>query len=201
MPPFMNTYGISSLLWENYSVDWLFAKDPDGNLLVRTREVQRVIKTALKITNLCLLILEWVPGASVASGLGRIAFGALFCALALARRMRNYRYQRPDGPWLLDETILTGISQIARGAIELIPFTCVVRRVVTWIPFGSVLNAVLDGSSVILDGCFRTISIVLIDLNQRVVPRDPDGRPNPNELGYERPQIVLVAEEHQEGPS
>ena len=174
MEPFRNTYGVSALAWDRYSVNWFFSNDPNADMFhifSRTPALQCAIKTALRAASFFLFVCEYSPGTSVASGLGRIVFGTSFCTLAFARHIWNKKCGRPDGPLYQDEAFLTGIAQVARGAIALLPF-------------GNVVNLALDGASILHEILLRAKGMsditVLLPL-----PTGRDGRPNPNDVAEE----------------
>ena len=138
---FLNTYGLRAINWENYNNDWFFPRKQNERHWFVDQKACELFKKTLGGMSLGLIVLEYAPGLSALAGASRIAAGLFITGLALARRICNAKAGRADGSLLQDEALLTGITQIARGAIALIPF-------------GLAVNATLDIASTCYD-CLR----------------------------------------------
>ena len=118
-----NTYGIDSI--NGYTFNQL------ADNITFPKQIRDVITTALRLHNLCLNILGYIPGVSIISGSVRILSGIVICTVTGLCGDRNASHgciiKR-----LYDEAMITGIAQIARGALE------------AFIPFGKFVNAALD---------------------------------------------------------
>ncbi len=95
------------------------------------KELRDPLVTGLKVHNLILNILGYIPGVSLVSGCVRMGTGLMMCVITLAVGERDAKSGLIIGNWY-DEAINTGISQIARGAIE------------AFVSFGQIINASLD---------------------------------------------------------
>ena len=120
----MNTYGLRSINTNTFNLKW-------HTNYVYPQQVRNALVTFLKVHNLTLNILGYIPGVSVVSGCVRMKTGLIMCAVTLAIGERNATEGKIIGHWY-DEALLTGITQIARGALE------------AFVPFGWVANASLD---------------------------------------------------------
>lgn len=120
----MNTYGLQSIHSDTFNLKW----HTDYHYPKETRDV---LVTVLRVHNLTLNILGYIPVISVVSGVLRIGTGLLMCGITLAIGDKNAEQGPIIGHWY-DEALLTGMTQIARGALE------------AFFPFGRLANAVLD---------------------------------------------------------
>lgn len=120
----MNTYGIHSVHRETFNTRY-------HDNLYFPRPLRNAVVTALRINNAVLNVLGYIPGVSLISGCVRMFVGMVIVGITLAVGDRNAREGAIIGRWY-DEAVLTGIAQIARGALE------------AFIPFGWVANAALD---------------------------------------------------------
>lgn len=127
----MNTYGLQSI---NTST---FNTAPHSNVWY-PRNSRNVIVSALRVHNLTLNVLGYIPGVSVISGCVRIGTGLLFCAMALAVGDRKATQGVIIGRWY-DEALLTGCTQIARGILE------------AFVPVGRTVNVCLDAVATIIN--------------------------------------------------
>lgn len=127
----MNTYGARSVNNETLNLR-------SHTNYVYPKEVRDVVVTGLKIHNLILNILGYIPGVAVVSGCLRIGTGLLMCAFTLAVGERDAEQGVIIGHWY-DECLLTGITQMGRGVLE------------AFVPFGRIANASLDGIATILN--------------------------------------------------
>jgi len=120
----MNTWGLRSINCDTFNTkyhsDYFYPK-----------EFRDIVVTALRLTNLTLNVLGYIPAVSFFSGMARIGVGLSICALTLAVGQRNAQQGIIIQHWY-DEALLTGISQIARGVLE------------AFVPFGWAANAALD---------------------------------------------------------
>lgn len=120
----LNTYGIRSVNRETFNTRY-------HDNLCFPRPLRNAVVTALRVNNAVLNVLGYIPGVSLVSGCVRMAVGVGIIAVTLAIGDRNTSSGAIVGRWY-DEAILTGIAQIARGALE------------AFVPFGWVANAALD---------------------------------------------------------
>lgn len=120
----MNTYGLHSINIDTFNLKW-------HTNYWYPRDQRNILVTFLKIHNLTLNILGYIPGVSLYSGSVRIATGIAICAITLAIGERHARRGAIIGHWY-DEALLTGITQIARGILE------------AFVPYGHAVNASLD---------------------------------------------------------
>jgi len=117
----MNTYGFCSIN------KFTFNLDPYKTYTYPKRQ-RDVIVTFFKIHNLIFDILGYIPRVSAVSGKCRIVSGLLMCVVTLTVGKKNSKDALIIGHWY-DEALLTGISQMARGAIE------------AFVPNGRIVNA------------------------------------------------------------
>jgi hypothetical protein len=120
----MNTFGLRSINADTFNLKW-------HTNYVYPQAGRDVVLSLLRIHNLTLNILGYIPGISFFSGCTRMVTGLLFTATTLAIGDRNARAGIIIGHWY-DEALLTGIAQIARDALEALA------------PFGRIINATLD---------------------------------------------------------
>lgn len=120
----MNTYGIHSVNTETFNLSY-------HDSLNYPRPLRNVVVTALRVTNLVLNVLGYIPGVKFVSGCIRMALGLAIVGVTTAIGDRNASQGLIIGRFY-DEAITTGISQIARGALEAL------------VPYGWVVNATLD---------------------------------------------------------
>lgn len=120
----LNTYGIRSINAETFNT----YGSPGAYL---PRSLRDVAITLLRIHNLSLNILGYIPGVAQISGCVRMGIGACMIVLTAALGNPNADEGLIIGRWY-QEALLTGISQIARGALE------------AFVPFGFLVNGSLD---------------------------------------------------------
>ncbi|QZA58609.1 hypothetical protein [Candidatus Rhabdochlamydia porcellionis] len=120
----MNTYGLCSINMDTFNLKW-------HTDYVYPRQVRNAVVTLLKVHNLTLNILGYIPGVSVVSGCLRMGTGLLIYAVAWAVGERDAMRGVIIAHWY-DECLLTGITQIGRGVLE------------AFVPFGWIANASLD---------------------------------------------------------
>jgi len=120
----MNTYGLRSVNTDTFNLKW-------HTNYTYPQEARNVVVTLLKVHNLTLNILGYIPGISVVSGSLRIGTGLLMCVVTLAVGERDAEQGVIIGHWY-DEALFTGVSQIGRGIFE------------AFVPFGRTVNAILD---------------------------------------------------------
>jgi hypothetical protein len=111
-----------------------------------SQECRNVIVTLLRVHNLCLNILGYIPGVSRFSGCARMLTGVSICLFTLSVGDRNASKGVVVGRWY-DEALATGIAQIARGATE------------AFMPYGRVVNLSLD--------LIGTINNLFVELDDR----------------------------------
>ena len=123
----MNTWGLRSINSTTFNLQY-------DDKFTFPKAGRDFIVTALRISNLTLNVLGYIPGVSSISGVVRIALGIGFCAITLAVGERN----PPDGArgaiighWY-DEALMTGMAQITRGILE------------AFVPYGWAVNAGMD---------------------------------------------------------
>jgi hypothetical protein len=122
----MNTYGLFSISIRSYNNQY----SNEGTEI--TEERRDDVVTPLKAHNLTLGILGYIPGVSIFSGSLRVFTGSMMVALTLIYGNMNEEKYRPMPDHFFNEELLTGITQIARGILE-----------VLW-PLGLIINAPLD---------------------------------------------------------
>jgi hypothetical protein len=120
----MNTYGLRSINSQTFNLQY-------DTSYVYPKQARNALVTFLRVHNLSLNILGYIPGISIVSGCVRIGTGLAMCAVALAVGERNAKQGLIIGHWY-DECLITGITQIARGVLE------------AFVPFGWIANASLD---------------------------------------------------------
>ncbi len=119
-----NTFGVFSVNPTTFNIRY------DTNYTYPKESRDQVV-TALKVHNLLLNILGYIPGVNLISGAIRILTGAVMVGFTLAIGNRNAHEGLIIRHWY-DEAILTGIAQMARGALE------------AFAPFGRMVNGALD---------------------------------------------------------
>lgn len=126
----LNTYGLRAVNAATFN-----PVHHDGYLDMDT-DNQQTITTLIRIHNLVLNILGYIPGVCIVSGVARMTTGlvaigatALFILVKIATDRRiNIIESLP----LYNETISTAAAQVFRGYME------------AFVPFGAVVNASLD---------------------------------------------------------
>lgn len=118
----MNTYGL-------YAVNMSTFNGTSSDTY--PKPARNVVVTLFKFHNLTLNILGYIPGISAVSGCVRMGTGCILCVVTLLFGNRN-AHQGLISKHFYDEALLTGITQIARGAFEAL------------VPFGRVVNTSLD---------------------------------------------------------
>ncbi len=120
----MNTYGLASINNSTFNLQW-------HTNYGYPKDARDIIVTCLRLHNATLNILGYMPRTSRVSGCIRMISGFLICATTLAigerRAERGVIIQH-----YYDEALLTGITQMFRGAME------------AFAPYGRVINASLD---------------------------------------------------------
>jgi hypothetical protein len=127
----MNTYGLNSINRGTFNLRW-------NSPLIYPEDARNTLVTILKIQNLTLNILGYIPGICTISGCVRIGLGGLMGLITLIAGDRNAAQGAIIGHWY-DEAILTAIAQIIRGITE------------AFVPFGWIYNASLDGLGTIVN--------------------------------------------------
>lgn len=120
----LNTFGFHSINRHTFNMR-------EHDQLNYPRTVRNIIVTALRINNAVLNVLGYIPGTSLMSGSARILIGTGLLAVTLAIGDRKATSGTIIRRWY-DEAIVTGITQIARGALEAI------------VSFGWVATSLLD---------------------------------------------------------
>lgn len=120
----MNTYGLHSINTGTFNLKW-------HTNYSYPKPLRHGVVTFLKIHNLTLNILGYIPGVSLFSGSVRIGTGLIMCGLTLVVGDKKAQGGVIIGHWY-DEALATGITQIARGALE------------AFVPYGWIANASLD---------------------------------------------------------
>lgn len=119
----MNTFGLHSINIGSFNLK-------HHTNYTYPREARNVLVTFLKAHNLILNILGYSRNSRI-SGCVRIGTGLIMCSVTLAIGERKATSGVIIRHWY-DETLLTGITQIVRGALE------------AFAPSGRVVNALLD---------------------------------------------------------
>lgn len=125
----VNTYGFHSINSNTFNTRY-------HEVIEYPRTGRNYVVTGFRINNAVLNILGYIPGVSFFSGTARMTLGVGIIAFTLIFGQRNIDDSHMTtgaiiGRWY-DEAILTGIAQIARGALE------------AFIPYGRLINAILD---------------------------------------------------------
>ncbi len=129
-----NTFGLRSINSETFNRSY----NGDRCNYSYPRQNRDVIVTLLRVHNLCLNILGYIPGISTVSGSIRTLTGASLCIATLISGDRKAKTGLIIGPWY-NEALTTGIAQAARGILEAL------------LPFGSAINLFLDVEASILN--------------------------------------------------
>jgi len=120
----LNTYGLRSVNIGTFNTR---PNDP----LYFPRDLRNIAVTGLRINNLVLNVLGYIPGISVVSGCVRIGIGIALLSGTLKFGNRHAHEGAIIGRWY-DEAIGTATAQITRGILE------------AFVPFGWAVNATLD---------------------------------------------------------
>lgn len=120
----MNTWGIYSVNSSTFNT----TVTSDVNY---PKEVRDKVYTALKINNLVFNILGYIPVVSIISGSIRMAIGLVMVIGTVGLGDPNAKQGALIGRFYF-EALATGVAQIARGALEVIPF------------YGQLTNLILD---------------------------------------------------------
>lgn len=120
----LNAYGICSVNRHTFNTRY-------HDNVYMPRALRNVVITALRIHNGILNVLGYIPTISPISGCVRMTTGLGIIAATLAMGKRHATEGAIIGHWY-DEALLTGIAQVARGALEAV------------VPFGWILNAISD---------------------------------------------------------
>jgi hypothetical protein len=118
-----NTYGIRAT-WDAFN-------QSHQHSYIYPRNARNVVVTSLRVHNLCLSLLGYIPGVSLYSGSIRMITGAILCMATLMVGNRDAEEGIIIGPWYT-EALRTGATQIVRGFFEAIG------------PLGYFVNAELD---------------------------------------------------------
>lgn len=124
----MNTYGLNSI---NYTTFNGYTDTRRSYSCTYPESDRNLVVTFLKVHNLTLNILGYLPGISAFSGCVRIGTGCGLCIVTVLYGDPKAK-QGPIVGHFYSEAVLTGITQIARGILE------------AFCPFGWILNASLD---------------------------------------------------------
>lgn len=124
MPLTLNTYGLRSINAETFNT----YRHRESYIPENTRSMA---VTALRINNLTLNILGYIPGVRQISGIVRMGIGSGIILFTLALGSPTASEGLIIGHWY-KEAVATGVAQIARGAFE------------AFVPFGWIVNASLD---------------------------------------------------------
>src|SRR5687768_3373199 len=124
-----NTWGLRSIRTDSFNEP----KDGSGN---QTPFDRSLLVTVLRVHNLVLNVLGYIPGISFYSGHVRMATGLAMCAVAQLHLKNNNDIYMEE---YYVETLQTGIAQIARGALE------------AYFQYGPYFNAFLDVSSTLVN--------------------------------------------------
>ena len=127
----MNTWGLRSINIETFNQQC-------NSPLTYPRQARNCLVSFLRTHNLVLNILGYIPITQFFSGLTRMGTGLSIVVLTLCVGNRRADQGLIIGRWY-DEALLTGICQIARGALEAL------------VPFGWVINAGLDAGFTVLN--------------------------------------------------
>ncbi|MFA6119248.1 MAG: hypothetical protein WCT85_03390 [Parachlamydiales bacterium] len=119
-----NTYGIRSINAESFNT----YGSQDAHL---PHSIRDFAVTSLKINNLILNILGYIPGVAQISGCIRMGIGSSIIILSFALGSPNAKEGLIIGRWF-KEALVTGTAQIARGALE------------AFFSFGRLINLSLD---------------------------------------------------------
>lgn len=120
----MNTYGLHSINTHTFNLKW-------HTNYTYPQQLRNIVVTLFRVHNFSLNILGYIPGVSFVSGCVRMGTGLLMCAVTLKIGDRNATEGAIIGHWY-DEALRTGVTQIARGALE------------AFVPFGRIVNGVFD---------------------------------------------------------
>ena len=136
----LNTYGI-------FSVNATTFNNKYGTTYTYPKEGRDLVVTVLRIHNLSLNILGYIPGINLISGAVRMLTGTLMVVLTLALGERDAEEGLIIRHWY-DEALVTGIAQVVRGALE------------AFAPFGRPFNLALDivGTAVNMMGVASLVS-------------------------------------------
>lgn len=110
MPITLNTWGLRSVNIESFN-----ALSPETEQL--PRYLRDFSLTLLRINNLVLNILGYIPGIAQISGCVRIGIGACILLLTLSVGDPSSNNGLIIGRWY-KEALVTGVAQIARGILE-----------------------------------------------------------------------------------
>ncbi len=110
----LNTYGIRSINAASFNAPRYVKGNPVIDLPLSIRDLAN---TVLRINNLTLNILGYIPGVKHISGCVRMGIGGTIILLTLALGTPTASTGLIIGRWY-DEALLTGIAQVTRGALE-----------------------------------------------------------------------------------
>lgn len=108
----MNTYGFYSINLSTFNLGWFTPK------CEYSRQNRNILVTFLKLHNLALNILGYLPETSFYSGSTRIGTGIAICVITLAKGDQNTQKNMKFLDRFYYEAFLTGITQIGRGILE-----------------------------------------------------------------------------------
>lgn len=120
----LNTWGFRSINRATFNLR-------ENDSLHMPLQLRNIVITALRIWNIVMNILGYIPGVQVISGALRMVVGIAIVGFTASIGDRNATSGAIIGRWY-DEAVNTGMAQIVRGAFEAL------------IPFGFVANGVLD---------------------------------------------------------
>jgi hypothetical protein len=161
----LNTYGIRSINSASFNASG--ARGSDGSLTeyipLSTRDR---INTFLRVNNLVLNILGYIPVVKQTSGCIRMGIGISIIVLTLAVGSPTAGRGLIVGRWYT-EALLTGLAQVARGALEaFVPFSYRINLSLDVI--GTIYNLATEISLIQYDGPRSLLTEHEIDeINQR----------------------------------
>ncbi len=171
MPITFNTYGIRSINAESFNT----YGSQDAYL---PRSIRDFTVTSLKINNLVLNILGYIPGVALISGCVRMGIGISIIILTLALGSPNADQGLIIGRWF-KEALVTGTAQIARGALE------------AFAPFGRLINLPLDIIGTILNLRTEYLHIRYVGGWEEHEIREQEAHPPYRDPDYPIPFILL----------
>ncbi len=147
----LNTYGIRSINAESFNT-----YGSPGAFLPRS--IRDLANTLLRINNLVLNVLGYIPGVSLVSGSVRLGIGVSIVILTLALGSPNAEQGLIIDRWY-NEALITGAAQVARGTLE------------AFASFGGPVNMILD-----IVGTVFNLQAELFHCDCSIGPMDDDSR-------------------------
>ncbi len=127
----LNTYGLHAVNTHSFQ----------NREVGTSRPIRNAVVTALRINNLTLNILGYMPGFSTISGSIRMLVGMAIGAVTLAIGTPKQDQAGAIIGHFYNEALSTAAAQIFRGACE------------AFIPFGKFINAAADITATIVNAC------------------------------------------------